>query len=72
MANSLISESEIKQALNLNKRANPDGHFPSVFKALSSYIVPALSHIFKYSIQSSQIPDNWHRPIITAAVKAPT
>ncbi len=59
------------EALNPSKGAGPDGLYPKALKTLSPYIAPTLSRIFNLSLQTSQIPDDWHRAIVTPGAKTP-
>ncbi len=72
MANPHITESETQralEALNPNKGAGPDGLFLKALKTQSPYIAPTLSRIFNLSLQTSQIPDDWRRAIVTLLQK---
>ncbi len=74
MANTHITESEIQralEALNLNGGTGPDGLFPKTLKTLSPYIAPSLSRIFKISLQTSQISDDWRHAIATPVANTP-
>ncbi len=74
MATPHITESETQRALeslNPNKGAGPDGLFPKALKTLSPYIATTLTRIFKLSLQTSQIPDDWRHAIVTPVTKAP-
>ncbi len=74
MTNTHITESETQralEALNLNEGTGPDGLFPKTLKTLSSYIAPSLSRIFKISLQTSQIFDDWRHAIATPVANAP-
>ncbi len=74
MATPHITESETQralEALNPNKGAGPDGLFPKALKTLSPYIASTLTRIFKLSLQTSQIPDDWRHAIVTPVAKTP-
>ncbi len=65
---------EVRRALdglNPHKGAGPDGLFPKVLKALHSHIAPVLARMFKLSLQTAQVPEDWHRAIVTPVAKSP-
>ncbi len=71
MANPLITETQrALEALNPNKGAGTDGIFPKAVATLSPYIDPTISSIVYLSLRTSQVPDDWHRSIVTPVAKA--
>ncbi len=75
MANPFISESKIQrdlEALNPNKRANPDRLFLKVLKTLKPPLRLCLSRMLNLSLQTSQIPDDLRCAIVTPVAKAPS
>ena len=45
--------------LNPNKAAGPDNITPRVLKELATHIASILTIIFRYSYQTSEVPDIW-------------
>ena len=45
--------------LRSNKSAGPDGIFPRVLKELREIIFKPLASIFRQSLETGQIPDDW-------------
>ncbi len=69
-----ITESETQralEALNPHKAASTGGPFSKALKTLSLYIAPTLSRIFNFTLQTSQITDDWRHAIVTLVAKAP-
>ncbi len=74
MADPLITELEDRRVLdsfNPHKGAGPDGLIPKVFKALKSHISSVLHRMFNLSLQIVQVPEGWHRAIVTPTPKTP-
>ena len=72
MDNIEISERGIEKllaGLNPAKATGPDGIPPRVLKELSSELAPILSMIFRYSLQSGQVPTDWRHALVTPIYK---
>ena len=62
LANIEIEDKEVLDKLNklkTNKAAGPDGIFPRVLKELSEIIFKPLASIFRQSLETGEIPDDW-------------
>ena len=62
LANIEIEDKEVLDKLNklkTNKAAGPDGIFPRVLKVLSEIIFKPLASIFRQSLETGEIPDDW-------------
>ncbi len=69
MADPLITELEVRRALdglNPHKGAGPDGLFPS---SKHSHIAPVLARLFNLALQTCQVPEDWRRAIVTTVAK---
>ena len=64
-------EGVLKQldSLNVNKSTGPDGLSPHLLKMLSSTISPALTKIFRQSLDLNQNPQDWKIQHITPILK---
>ncbi len=74
MADPLITKLKVRRALhglNPHKGAGRDGLFAKVLKALNSNIANVLARIFNLSLQTPQVPEDWHRAIVTPVAKSP-
>ncbi len=68
MADSIVTGSEIKRAINcldLYKSAGPDAHFPKAHKAPSFHVVSVHTNMFNLSLQAARNPEDWLRAIVT-------
>jgi len=65
---------KLLNSLKTNKAPGPDSIQPRILKELSSHIVPILTVIFNYSIETGDIPSEWRNanvaPIIRKTITA--
>ena len=62
LANIEMEDKEVLDKLNklkTNKAAGPNGIFPRVLKELSEIICKPLASIFRQSLETGEIPDDW-------------
>ena len=72
LANIEIEDKEVLEKLNklkTNKAAGPDGIFPRVLKELSEIIFKPLASIFRQSLETGEIPDDWKQGNIISIYK---
>ncbi len=74
MANPHVTESETQralEALNPNKGADPNGHFPKALKTLSPYIAPTLSRTLTSPCKPPSSPMTGATPLLPLLQKHP-
>ncbi len=49
--------------------AGPDGLFSKAFKVLSSPVAPVLVRMFNLSFQTTKVPEDWRRVVVTPVTK---
>jgi hypothetical protein len=67
-----VSESGILallKSLNHRKGTGPDNLSPGILKFLATYIAPLLSLIFKHSISTASVPDDWRAANVVPVFK---
>ena len=55
--------------INPNKATGPDGLSPRILKVLSSQIAPILTKSFEMSMETGEIPDDWHTANVSPIFK---
>lgn len=67
-----ISEQGVKKLLDelqVNKSSGPDGISPYVLKMCSTAIAPLFTTIYRKSINTGQLPQDWHTAVVTPIYK---
>ncbi|KFP27305.1 RNA-directed DNA polymerase from mobile element jockey, partial [Colius striatus] len=67
-----VEEEEVKDLLaklKAHKSMDPDGMHPRVLRQLADVIAKPLSVIFKQSLRTVQVPENWRKANVTPVFK---